>query len=214
MFNKIAKRKDKEEGQAMVEFVLILPIFMMIMAIIFDFGWLFYNQIQLENCTRNAARVACVEYDGTCLPQSGTYDDAKTRRYQFNLTTSKTWVQASPKTNVEISTQEQLILDEVLASLPGSIKPHNNYSNDPSDQWPSNILAKVYIEYTYDSNCGNLGRYPTFKAKERYYGDVVVTVKANHRAITPLVGWGTSDGSTALERIISSQSVYKVEKLV
>lgn len=40
-----SKRDRKEDGQAMVEFALILPIFLLILCGIIDFGWLFYNQL-------------------------------------------------------------------------------------------------------------------------------------------------------------------------
>ncbi len=40
----------------MVEFALILPIFLAIVCGIMDFGWLFYNQILLDNVCRECAR--------------------------------------------------------------------------------------------------------------------------------------------------------------
>ena len=53
-------REKKEDGQAMVEFALILPIFLLILCGIIDFGWLFYNQISLNNACREGARYAVV----------------------------------------------------------------------------------------------------------------------------------------------------------
>lgn len=55
------KRKcRKEDGQSMVEFALILPIFLLILCGIIDFGWLFYNQLSLNNACREGARYAVV----------------------------------------------------------------------------------------------------------------------------------------------------------
>ena len=55
------KKKDKrEDGQAMVEFALVLPIFLLILCGIVDFGWLFYNQLSLNNACREGARYAVV----------------------------------------------------------------------------------------------------------------------------------------------------------
>lgn len=55
------KRKHKgEDGQAMVEFALVLPIFLLILCGIIDFGWLFYNQLSLNNACREGARYAVV----------------------------------------------------------------------------------------------------------------------------------------------------------
>lgn len=55
---KIIRRK--EDGQAMLEFALILPIFLLILCGIIDFGWLFYNQLALNNICREGARYAVV----------------------------------------------------------------------------------------------------------------------------------------------------------
>ena len=49
-----------EDGQAMVEFALILPILLLILCGIIDFGWLFYNQLALNNICREGARYAVV----------------------------------------------------------------------------------------------------------------------------------------------------------
>ena len=58
---KIKRKKEKgEDGQAMVEFALILPIFLLILCGIIDFGWLFYNQLSLNNACREGARYAVV----------------------------------------------------------------------------------------------------------------------------------------------------------
>lgn len=64
MMTKIYKYrlKKKEEGQSIIEFVLVLPIFAIILFSILDYGWLFVNYIEVENSARNAARIACVEY--------------------------------------------------------------------------------------------------------------------------------------------------------
>lgn len=56
-----SKSKEKrEEGQAMVEFALVLPVFLLILCGIIDFGWLFYNQLSLNNACREGARYAVV----------------------------------------------------------------------------------------------------------------------------------------------------------
>lgn len=52
----------REEGQAMVEFALILPILILVLAGIIDFGWLFGNHIVASNACRDAARYTAVHY--------------------------------------------------------------------------------------------------------------------------------------------------------
>ena len=53
-------RNKKEDGQAMLEFALVLPIFLLILCGIIDFGWMFYNQLALNNISREGARYAVV----------------------------------------------------------------------------------------------------------------------------------------------------------
>ncbi len=56
MFRKL----KSEKGQAMLEFALILPILLILVCGIIDFGWIFYNQSELNNCAREGARYAIV----------------------------------------------------------------------------------------------------------------------------------------------------------
>ncbi|WP_373484178.1 TadE/TadG family type IV pilus assembly protein [Acetobacterium sp.] len=60
MFANIIKRIKKEDGQAVVELALTLPILIMILCGIIDFGWLFTNQNSIDNCAREGARYAIV----------------------------------------------------------------------------------------------------------------------------------------------------------
>jgi len=50
----------REKGQSIVEFALVLPLILLIVCGIIDFGWLFYNQLTLNNACRDAARYAVV----------------------------------------------------------------------------------------------------------------------------------------------------------
>ena len=52
-----------ERGQAMVEFALVLPVLLALLCGIIDFGWLYYNQITLNNAAREGARYAVIHYD-------------------------------------------------------------------------------------------------------------------------------------------------------
>lgn len=52
--------RKRESGQSAVEFALVLPILLLLVCGIIDFGWLFYNQLSVENACREGARVACV----------------------------------------------------------------------------------------------------------------------------------------------------------
>lgn len=50
----------KEDGQAIVEAALIIPLFILILCGIIDFGWIFSNQLMINNCSREGARYAVV----------------------------------------------------------------------------------------------------------------------------------------------------------
>ena len=52
-----------EKGQAMVEFALVLPVLLVLLCGIIDFGWLYYNQITLNNAAREGARYAVIHYN-------------------------------------------------------------------------------------------------------------------------------------------------------
>lgn len=78
--------KRKEDGQSMLEFILVLPVFLLLLFMIIDFGWLFYNMNTVQNVARNAARVACVEYTDTCFEvgAGGTKVLADSKEYSLN----------------------------------------------------------------------------------------------------------------------------------
>lgn len=61
--------KKREKGQSAVEFALVLPILLLIVCGILDFGWLFYNQLSVENACREGARVGCVNAQDAQLYQ-------------------------------------------------------------------------------------------------------------------------------------------------
>jgi Flp pilus assembly protein TadG len=54
------KRLKKEHGQGMVEAALTIPLFLLILCGIIDFGWIYTNQLMLNNSSREAARFAVV----------------------------------------------------------------------------------------------------------------------------------------------------------
>jgi Flp pilus assembly protein TadG len=55
-----ARRKNGEKGQALVEFALLVPIFLLLMFSIIDFGMGFYSWITVTNSAREGARLGAV----------------------------------------------------------------------------------------------------------------------------------------------------------
>jgi len=70
------KRWKSEKGQSMVEFALVLPILILLVCGILDFGWIFANQLAAENASREAARQCAV--DSTADAQAIVTDIAPT----------------------------------------------------------------------------------------------------------------------------------------
>ena len=56
----VKKRMKRNRGQSMVETALVLPIIILLLVAIIDFGLLFNNYIVLANATREASRKAAV----------------------------------------------------------------------------------------------------------------------------------------------------------
>ncbi len=80
----------KQRGQVIIEFALILPLFLlMIFGLIYS-GMLFYDYSTLSNVARSAAREAAItqtvtENDSTI---TGHYYNASTKKFQGGLITS------------------------------------------------------------------------------------------------------------------------------
>lgn len=61
------RRRDGERGQSLVEFALIIPIFLLVMMGLFDLGRAVFYQSTLANATREAARLAIVDQNVTAI---------------------------------------------------------------------------------------------------------------------------------------------------
>jgi Flp pilus assembly protein TadG len=76
------RRRNGEKGQALVEFALLIPIFLILLFAIVDFGMGFYSWITVTNAAREGARLGAVlatqqeiedrVYDSVNLPDEGT----------------------------------------------------------------------------------------------------------------------------------------------
>jgi Flp pilus assembly protein TadG len=62
------RRSTRKRGQAMVEFALVLPIFMLILSGILDFGFALYSRMTVINAAREGARAAAMVTDTSTIP--------------------------------------------------------------------------------------------------------------------------------------------------
>ena len=58
----------REEGQAALEFVMVLPIFVVFFFLVYDFGFMMYQYVSVSNAVREGARYGAVN----CRPTSAT----------------------------------------------------------------------------------------------------------------------------------------------
>jgi TadE-like protein len=67
-------RSGRSRGQALTEFALVFPIFMLLLSTVFVLGlYVFFNQ-ELENAAREAARYAAVHSTGSTCPTVSRLD--------------------------------------------------------------------------------------------------------------------------------------------
>ena len=57
------RRRNRQSGQSLVEFALVLPVFLLILAGIIDMGFMFYSRITVINAARDGARSAVTAID-------------------------------------------------------------------------------------------------------------------------------------------------------
>jgi Flp pilus assembly protein TadG len=58
-------RDHQANGQSLVEFALVIPVFLMILFAIFDFGFMAFSRLTLINATREGAHAATVQSDNS-----------------------------------------------------------------------------------------------------------------------------------------------------
>jgi Flp pilus assembly protein TadG len=120
MLNLIRRRREKgEKGQALVEFALLVPIFLILVFAIVDFGMGFHAWISVTNAAREGARLGSVQASMEDI-------DARTRETADTAACSPLDVevvgaQGSPGDSVSVSVDCQYDLITPLASLLGDI---------------------------------------------------------------------------------------------
>lgn len=86
-----SKRRQRDRGQSLVEFALVLPVLALILFSIVQFGFLFAGQVGLANAVRDAARTAAVNQGadatrlGTCTTTGSLTGTNAQKAYQSLL---------------------------------------------------------------------------------------------------------------------------------
>jgi Flp pilus assembly protein TadG len=55
-----SRRRQRTRGQSLVEFALVIPVFLMILSGLMDMGFLLYSRMTVINAAREGARVATI----------------------------------------------------------------------------------------------------------------------------------------------------------
>jgi Flp pilus assembly protein TadG len=61
-------QRRRTRGQALVEFALVIPIFMLVLCGILDFGFMLFTRMSVINAARDGARAAIVLTDKSQVP--------------------------------------------------------------------------------------------------------------------------------------------------
>lgn len=66
------RRSTRKRGQAMVEFAMVLPLFMLVLSGIADFGFALYQRMTVINAAREGARAAAMVSDHATIVTTAT----------------------------------------------------------------------------------------------------------------------------------------------
>jgi Flp pilus assembly protein TadG len=68
------RRKGSERGQSLVEFAILLPVLMIILLGVVEFGWALKAYVQEQNAAREGARYWALHSTATCSLVKGAVD--------------------------------------------------------------------------------------------------------------------------------------------
>ena len=110
-----AKGRGGERGQSLAEFVLVLPIFLILIFAIVDFGMGFHSWITVTNSAREGARLGSVRADAPSIEDR--VRDTADSLDQAKLTVAVTNAQGDPGESVVVDVDYQYDLITPLAGL-------------------------------------------------------------------------------------------------
>lgn len=120
---RLDRRRGRHRGQSLVEFAVVLPIFLLILAGILDFGLGLYSQMTIINAAREGARIGSVTIVG--VDPTTTVDD-RVRSMAAGLDQSK--------------------LDVIVTCQRPS---GSTFVACASPAWQSGDAVKVQVDYAY-----------------------------------------------------------------
>jgi hypothetical protein len=107
--------RKREDGQSLVEFALVIPIFLLVLFAIVDFGMAFHAWITVTNSAREGARIGSVRATSGEIEQR--VRDTATSLEQANLSVGVTNAEGQPGESVEVDVSYDYSLMTPLADL-------------------------------------------------------------------------------------------------
>jgi len=111
-----ARRKNGEKGQALVEFTLLIPIFLLLLFAIVDFGMGFHAWITVTNSAREGARLGAVSAAQTDI-MDRVYQTADLPNESTQMTVTVTNAQGQPGESVVVKVDYDYDLITPLAGI-------------------------------------------------------------------------------------------------
>ena len=99
------RRRQRQRGQALVEFTIVVPVFMFLLLGMMEFGFAFSDRLTLGNATREGARVGASLVTGsttTCTGDPAGVDTSIVASMQFILKSGGSDVDLSHINNIKI----------------------------------------------------------------------------------------------------------------
>ena len=111
-----SRRKNGEKGQALVEFTLLIPIFLLLLFAIVDFGMGFYSWITVTNAAREGARLGVVLATEQQI-EDRVYQAADLPNESTQMTVTVTNAQGQPGESVVVKVDYDYDLITPLAGI-------------------------------------------------------------------------------------------------
>lgn len=130
---KITAKKRDTRGQALVEMALLLPLLLLLVIGILEFGRAWYYKQQVNNAAREAARILVVT-----KPWDASYSCITSIRSIYNLKPVAQWT-ITPSTTPSTGATVSVTLGKNFATIVPNFPPFN--------QIPTSIEATVKMRY-------------------------------------------------------------------
>jgi len=119
----IRKLRKREQGQALVEMALILPLFLLLLFGVIEMGRVGYAYIAVSNAVREGGRVATI--GGTDLEIKNSIEDSITSLDSMSLTITINPLEADRQSgqevNVNVTYPVQLVIPLISNVMPNPV---------------------------------------------------------------------------------------------